>query len=155
MRSISHLGSKPPPRTQSRQLGHQPPQCAYQPQPTHYLHHHHQSFACAGDIERARAGSAIWGQNPLPPLDLTNRATDHLNAYISLSLHTTSTTTANHLHMQAILSKHARCQPWGVKIPYPHSISPTRPLTTSMRISTSAYTLPQPPLPIVCMHRQY
>ena len=90
-----HLRWIPPLPTQSCQLGHLPPQGAYQPQSTHYLHHHCQLFACAGNIEQVCTGSAIWGESPLSPLDHTNQAIYHLNMHISLSLHITSTTIAN------------------------------------------------------------
>jgi hypothetical protein len=44
--------------------------------------------------------SAIWGESPLSPLDLTNQTTHHLNVHIHLSLQTTSTTLTNRLHAQ-------------------------------------------------------
>src|SRR5882672_1273066 len=45
---------------------HTPPQCTYQPQPMHHLNNHHQSFACAGGIERVCSVSGIWVKTHSP-----------------------------------------------------------------------------------------
>jgi hypothetical protein len=83
-------GVKTPSPARSRQPGYPPPQRAYPPQPTHYLHHHRQLFACAGNIEQVHTVSAIW-VNPPPPLDPANWASHYFNHLIILTPHITDT----------------------------------------------------------------
>jgi len=103
-------------------------------------------------------GRSVFGHlgwNPLPPINLANRATHHVNVHIYLNKHTTSITTANRLHMQAISIEYARHRPFRVKPPSSRSISPTGPHTSPTCICILANTLPLPPPPVICMRRQY
>jgi len=100
-------------------------------------------------------GISCFGWNP-PPADQSHQLghTPAQHAYQSQLTHSL------HPHHQLFacagnIKQYAWYQPFRVESPSRWSILPTGPHTSPKCISISANTLPPPPMPVVCMHRQY